>query len=190
MGLMGNVFSNSLQLLVAAHCPHRNTSSYVFAQLCNIQMGNVCMSRFKISLFTKHFIVTNLFYLTDLSDTVSNFLSLVTVSNFLISCMLAMNNCVWLVSRMHFLELTLLELDSSCNEIKFYSASYSLIIWFKICHKLYMVPSPYSFIRYHATSEPDHAPFHNFIKYEWTWNSSILWTHCKGHSSILCQQDD
>ena len=132
MGLMGNVFSNSLQLLVAAHCPHRNTSSYVFAQLCNIQMGNVCMSRFKISLFTKHFIVTNLFYLTDLSDTVSNFQSLVTVSNFLplvtfskflISCMLAMNNCVWLVSRMHFLELTLLELDSSCNEIKFYSAS-------------------------------------------------------------------
>ena len=132
MGLMGNVFSNSLQLLVAAHCPHRNTSSYVFAQLCNIQMGNVCMSRFKISLFTKHFIVTNLFYLTDLSDTVSNFQSLVTVSNFLplvtfsnflISCMLAMNNCVWLVSRMHFLELTLLELDSSCNEIKFFSAS-------------------------------------------------------------------
>ena len=100
---MGNVFSNSLQLLVAAHCPHRNTSSYVFAQLCNIQMGNVCMGRFKISLFTKHFIVTNLFYLTDLSDTVSNFQSLVTVSNFLplvtfsnflISCMLAMNNCV------------------------------------------------------------------------------------------------
>ena len=132
MGLMGNVFSNSLQLLVAAHCPHRNTSSYVFAQLCNIQMGNVCMSRFKISLFTKHFIVTNLFYLTDLSDTVSNFQSLVTVSNFLplvtfsnflISCMLAMNNCVWLVSRMHFLELTLLELNNSCNEIRFYSAS-------------------------------------------------------------------
>ena len=141
MGLMGNVFSNSLQLLVAAHCPHRNTSSYVFAQLCNIQMGNVCMSRFKISLFTKHFIVTNLFYLTDLSDTVSNFLSLVTVSNFLssdtvsnflslvtvsnflISCMLAMNNCVWLVSRMHFLELALLELNNSCNEIRFYSAS-------------------------------------------------------------------
>ena len=132
MGLMGNVFSNSLQLLVAAHCPHRNTSSYVFAQLCNIQMGNVCMSRFKISLFTKHFIVTNLFYLTDLSDTVSNFQSLVTVSNFLplvtfsnflISCMLAMNNCVWLVSRMHFLELTLLELNNSCNEIRFYSTS-------------------------------------------------------------------
>ena len=132
MGLMGNVFSNSLQLLVAAHCPHRNTSSYVFAQLCNIQMGNVCMSRFKISLFTKNFSVTNLFHLTDLSDTVSNFQSLVTVSNFLplvtfskflISCMLAMNNCVWLVSRMHFLELTLLELNNSCNEIRFYSAS-------------------------------------------------------------------
>ena len=71
MGLMGNVFSNSLQLLVAAHCPHRNTSSYVFAQLCNIQMGNVCMSRFKISLFTKNFSVTNLFHLTDSSDTVN-----------------------------------------------------------------------------------------------------------------------